>query len=242
MVFERVFFKYYFFISCVAYCFADLTSITFNVDHKNYSLFAFFSTLALYNIVHEFKENKYNLPRIILIVVGTLLSLHFLAFFSLNQLFVLAIASVVSLLYELPQAFKFKGLRYIGYLKILSISFSWFIIVVYIPYQDNASQGVNYDLLYFGIWIFLWCYAFDIRDRITDLGKIKTLASLLSPLQSILIISMLCIGGFLLSPSPLFSIMMIVVSLANILSFRIDNKYFSLVVVDGFPILWLLLI
>ncbi|MDA8594962.1 hypothetical protein N9L20_00625 [Flavobacteriaceae bacterium] len=182
------------------------------------------------------------MPRIILIVVGTLLSLHFLQFFNLNQLFFLGIASVVSLLYEFPQTFQFRGLRYVGYLKILSISLSWFIIVVFIPYQDDISQGDIYDLFYFGIWIFLWCYAFDIRDRITDLGKIKTLASLLSPRQSMVMIFALCIVGLFLSASVLFSFMMILVFLVNNISFKIDNKYFSLVIIDGLPILWLLLI
>jgi len=242
VVFERVFFKYYFYISCVAFCFAELASVYFKVNHKYYSLFAFFSTLALYNIVHMFKENRKNLIRIILIVVGMLICLHFLKFFSLKQLFFLGIASVVSLLYELPQKAVFKGFRYVGYLKIISISLSWFIVVILIPFQDVTAQGDIYDLIYFGIWIFLWCYAFDIRDRITDIGKIKTLASLLSPMESILMISMFCAVGCFLSTTPLSVLMMLLVFFANILSFKIDNKYFSLVIIDGIPLIWLMLI
>jgi hypothetical protein len=96
--------------------------------------------------------------------------------------------------------------------------------------------------------MFLWCLAFDIRDRKSDVGKIVTIPTEISNMSlkilvvivfSIALVLRLYLGGSFLKTDVIMTFLILIV---NLISFGRTEKLFYLGLVDGLPILWMVLI
>jgi hypothetical protein len=150
--------------------------------------------------------------------------------------------------YQLPSPSSFRGLRYLKGLKIVLISLSWFVTVYLIPFVSSDLKEDSLYLLFGYLWIFLWCLAFDIRDRKSDVGKIVTLANFLDEkslkiliivLFSLALVLRVSLGGQFLE---IDIFMTCLVFFVNWIAFHRKERLFYLALVDGLPILWLLLL
>lgn len=241
---KSILFRYYFYIAFVAYSLCFLACSYLQIANSVYAYFAFFSTLSVYNLIHVFSSNQLNWKRITLVVVSSLFCLQIFLQFSFDQIALSLVVAFFSILYELPQAVSSRGFRYLPYTKLVNISFCWWSVCLVLP-QLEPSLSIHWNYtVFFWCWIVLWCFAFDIRDRESDREKIKTLASVLNKTQVIALLFTLClIAAWFLYASECNGVLpwsfLLLVFYMNILSYKIENKYFSLVVIDGLPIIWL---
>ncbi len=239
---------YYVYISLISFVFLVQIQLRFSALNWNQLIFAFFSTLGLYNLIYIFKTNVYRVPRLILLVVSGCICLH--NFLHLSQQVQTLLIPLVFFggFYQLPPSSSFRGLRYLKGLKIILISLSWFSMIYLMTYISNDQKVDLLYLLFAYLWIFLWCLAFDVRDRKSDLGEIITLATFLDMrslkiLIFVVFIFALCmrfyLGGKFLGVDVFMTCLVFIV---NWIAFQRKEKLFYLAIVDGLPILWLLLL
>ena len=158
-----------------------------------YGLFAFFSTMAVYNGQRLFKADqlkktpwlqwvKRNERGLFLLVVffsiaslGVLVSIQR---FDLMSFVLLGVAGLISALYVIKIAG--KNMREIPYIKIHLIAISWSLILIVFP---ALNEGADTHLLWMGIAHY--CYVlgitipFDVRDLKYDLPSQKTIPQII---------------------------------------------------------------
>ncbi len=245
---SRLLWGYYVYISLISFVFLVQIQLRFSVLNWNQLIFAFFSTLGLYNLIYIFKTNIYRAPRLTLLVVSACICLH--NFLHLSQQVQTLLIPLVFFggFYQLPRPSSFRGLRYLKGLKIVLISLSWFAMVYLMPAVSGDLKEDSLYLLFGYLWIFLWCLAFDIRDRKADIGKIVTLATFLDERSlkilvivvfSFALVLRVSLGGQFLG---IDIFMTCLVFFINWIAFQRKERLFYLALVDGLPILWLLLL
>lgn len=155
----------------------------------NYGLFAFFSTLAVYNGQRLFKSEqriqspwlswvkKHRNPLTIIVVlssVASLLTLFSVLNFNWFTILILIVSGVVSGLYVIR--IKGKNMREIPYLKIHLIAFAWTMIIIVFPI---INEGIDASAIYVGFAHYLFFLGvtipFDIRDLKYDKSDHKTI-------------------------------------------------------------------
>lgn len=158
-----------------------------------YGMFAFLSTMAVYNGQRLFKSNqkkktpwlqwvkrneKYLFLLVVLFSLAAFLILILIQNLEVSSMFVLAGSGVISLFYVIKIAG--RNMREIPYVKIHLISISWVMILIVFP---AINEGIDNSL----IWIAIahYCYVlgvtipFDIRDLKYDLSTQKTIPQVL---------------------------------------------------------------
>ncbi len=244
---SRLLWGYYVYISLISFVFLVQIQLRISVLNWNQLIFTFFSTLGLYNLIYIFKTNIYRVPRLFLLVVCFSICLHNFCHLSKEVQTLLIPLVFLGGFYQLPPWSTFRGLRYLKGLKIVLISLSWFSMIYLMPFISRGLK-VDFSYLIFGyLWIFLWCLAFDIRDRKSDVGKIVTLATFLDERSlkililvvfSIALILRLYLGGKYLEVDVFMTCLLFSI---NWIAFHRRERFFYLALVDGLPILWLIL-
>lgn len=180
----------------------------------NYGLFAFFSTLAVYNGQRLFKSEQLNptpwlswvkkneKPLILLVVlssIAAMISVVTVLKFNLFTLSILAVSGVISALYVV----KVRGInmREIPYLKIHLIAIAWTLILIVFPI---VNESINVSSVYYGFAHYLFILGvtipFDIRDLKYDSVDHRTIPQVIGvkPARGIAILSIVSFAFLLL--------------------------------------------
>lgn len=175
-----------------------------------YGLFAFFSTLAVYNGQRLFKAEKskhtpwllwvkrHEKKLFLLIVVCSLVSivlLFLLQQFNLYALLTLGITGLISVFYVIKLGK--RNLREIPYIKIHLIAVTWTIILVLFPLLNEGSKefGIGLVLSHY-LYVIAVTIPFDIRDIKYDLPSQKTIPQVLGILKAKFLSILLLIAFF----------------------------------------------
>ncbi len=176
-----------------------------------YGVFAFFSTMAVYNGQRLFKSEQPNqtpwldwvkrYQRLLFLVVifcsiASLVSLLSILNWNIKTLFLLAVSGAISALYVI----KIKGInmREIPYLKIHLIGISWSLILIVFPIlnEDLNEPYAIYGLAYY-LYVVAVTIPFDIRDLKHDKVEHKTIPQVLGVIKSKWIATLM-LGAFVL--------------------------------------------
>ncbi len=183
-----------FFISfcAVALCFQTYLLLGISPDFYVYGL-VFFATLSSYNFYWlisnyhfgnnnkevriYFTERFSNMFVLLLAGLGMIVCLYLLpAVFSVTL-----IAVLLTIIYSIPlwPAKKLAFTRKAGFLKTVLLAFTWTLVTVIIPVQQNGMVNITALGLLFTVrflFMFMLCVIFDSRDIYVD--KIRSLSSL----------------------------------------------------------------
>lgn len=185
------------------------TQIIFDCLHFPTVLFAFSSTLLIYNFQRIYKNKTRNANQqlskwmeknkifILLITSISAIITFYLAFsLRLESMILLGLPFLISVFYVvrfIKRKKKSLSLRELPYLKIFLISFIWSIVAVPFPLVESSPDWsfLNQQFFIFFIEKFLFVLAitipFDIRDLEFDPLELKTLPQVLGVQKSIFI-------------------------------------------------------
>lgn len=208
-----------------------------------YLVFVFIAVLIAYNYQYV---NKFSIPATLSFLISIIL-LPLVVYYALNNLpasekiipFNFLCCCIVycllcTLLYK-------KFLRNIPYLKALVIASCWTFICAVIPYllfykSVNLSVFIEVFLLVFSISVL-----FDIKHMNYDIGKIKTIATLLgkknSKLFCVLLLSVSGYLGYIYSPTSQIILFYVIAAITVIISEKLKNIYLYQLTFDGLLIL-----
>lgn len=164
-------------------------------------VFAFFSTVCIYNYQRVIKLNKpsYVIPGrntwlvknrgwiLLWTIIGAIASLVCLLFLNLSDILILALPGLISVVYVL-NFFKLKkrrvALRDLPFVKIYAITFTWVVLTVLLPYSHHGMEetellAVAWLCLERFLFILAITIPFDVRDLKYDDVSQKTLPQLL---------------------------------------------------------------
>lgn len=176
-----------------------------------YGLYAFFSTLCVYNLQRLFKITRYKRTpwllwvhryRVYIYVLvagsfaGAALCLLSLLKFQWAALLCIVLAGLISVFYVV----KVKGkinLRDIPYLKIHLIAFTWVLVLILFPLMNEhaTSHGYSYAIAHYA-YVLAITIPFDIRDLKYDEAEKKTIPQVLG-VQGAKILSVVLLAMFL---------------------------------------------
>lgn len=173
-----------------------------------YGLFAFFSTLAVYNGQRLFKadhlhqtpwlawvhRNKKILFGLVVVsAIGAGIVFSAINKLEWSSLILIGIASLISVFYVVK--FRGKNMREIPYLKIHLIALTWTIVLIVFPV---LNEGINISIVRVGIAHYLYVLAitipFDIRDLKHDSPAQKTIPQILGITNSRILALMLLVA------------------------------------------------
>ncbi len=223
-------------------------------------LFVFFSTVFSYNLIRFFsnvgnelsfsKLFEYNKKSLLFLSLISFAGMLFILFqHGLENIQLLLLMGVVTMLYGLPIDKHNSKLRNVKYVKIFLIAFVYAIITVVWPLQNYAieigSGKLVYTLQRF-LFILLLTLPFDIRDLVFDSNSLQTLPQLLGVRKTkyfgLLLFLLISVLEFCKSVYDLpFVFISFLALILLILSSDKQSKYYASFWVEGIPILWLVL-
>ena len=228
---------------------------------NKYVFFVFFSTIFAYHFILTIavnnKSDLINLVRkqSLLYRLITFISVLGIFYFGLKlgvtKLLIIVIPSVITFFYAIP-LLKYKGqwvsLRNIPRLKNISIAFSWAVMTVLFPLQEQLS---SLDVWLIFVQRFFLILAliipFDIRDIDDDKTSLQTLPQTLGISKAkqigFLYLFLFFFIGFFKTNNNLSSIMndfllLIIVFFLIVKSTKNQPKYYSSFWVESIPIIW----
>jgi len=250
-------------------CLTYITILNFDLEgDKNLLFFTFFASITGYNFVKYFGMAKFHhrsltrrLKHIQIFSFFSFLALVYFVFqLSEKTLLYLGGLAVVTFFYAIPFLPKRmfidggKNLRAIGGLKIYVIAFVWVATTVIIPII-NANQDVDHDVLLTAFQRFLYVIIailpFEIRDIQYDSLKLSTIPQRIGVKRTKLIGALLLIPFFFIEFFKddmmdhnviVIFVVAIMTLIALLFSKATQSEYYSSFVVEGIPMIWLVLI
>lgn len=254
-------------LAVVSLAWITLIEFDMNVD-ENVLFFIFFASIIGYNFIKYFGVAKlhyrsltYWLKYILVFsFFCAILTCYFAFQLSYNSLLYVIGFGIITLLYAIPYFPKkmFLGmthsLRSISGLKIYVISLVWSGVTVFLPLVNN-DYIIGTDVIITGtqrfIYIIVLMLPFEIRDLRYDSLKLSTIPQKIGVKQTKVLGVLLLIVFFFLEffkdetdITWLVALMLIVVLTLFLLVYsKIEQgKYYSSFVVEGLPIIWLLIL
>jgi len=246
-----------------------ITVIEFGLSlNKDLLFFTFFATITGYNFVKYFGLAKFHHRRLAnwlkYIQIFSFFSFLGLCYFTFElekeTLIYLIGLGIITFLYAIPLLPKkyfldtSKNLRAISGLKIYIIAFVWSMATVIIPVV-NADVAIDNDvivtLLQRFLFVVVLTFPFEIRDMQFDNLKLGTIPQRIGVKQTKIIGAVLliifCLLEFLkdeMSQVQTFSTIVIsTLMIVFLIASEVKQpKYYSSFLVEGVPIIWLLLI
>ena len=246
-----------------------ITALDFDVSiNKNLLFFTFFATITGYNFVKYFGLAKFHhrplanwLKYIQIFSLFAFLGLcYFTTKLDIKTLIYLIGLGVVTFLYAIPLLPRkyfldaSKNLRAVSGLKIYIIAFVWSITTVIIP-LINAETTINNDIIIALFQRFFFVVVltlpFEIRDMQFDNLKLGTIPQRIGVKQTkvigIALLILFCLAEFFKDEITQIQIVITIVISVLMAVFLIasevkQSKYYSSFWVEGFPIIWLILI
>ena len=223
-------------------------------------LFVFTATFCAYNFIkfYEFYPSKnrpfnnFNLFSLTLSIIFSLIFLfNFFSYPFFKQIIVL-VCSLITFAYTIP-IYKKYTLRTKPIIKIISISISWSILVVFVPFYEvfDFHYLIYYSVIIFLITVILMI-PFEIRDAKSDENYTKNSINVygLKVIKKIGYFILFLILAFVIifeklnnnftSQTPLILTLILTAILIR-KSTEKQFKYFSSLVVESVPIYWLFL-
>lgn len=247
-VLKKLLFGYYIFISVVAYSFVELLAVLYNYELRTFSILSGLLVFSSYNFIAFLSGSQKKFTNLLVSILSCAFAIVLFKTIISENLGWFLILGILSLVYETPMEWRryFKGIRYIPFFKLITISLSWWLMIFYLPMQ-SVPFDQSMDAWFWFLWIFLWCLAFDIRDRRVDQGKIRTLANSFEDSVIKIVIIILMSLLFILNPFSLYEYNGIALSILFLVffswtAFYLRSKYWSLILYDGLPFYWLIFI
>ena len=223
-------------------------------------LFVFTATFCAYNFIkfYEFylsknrPFNNFNLFSITLSIIFFLIFLFYFFSYPFFKQIIVLICSLITFAYTIP-IYKKYTLRTKPIIKILSISISWSILVVFVPFYEvfDFHYLIYYSIIIFLITVILMI-PFEIRDAKSDENYTKNSINVygLQVVKKIGYFILFLILAFVIifekldnnftSQTPLILTLILTAILIR-KSTEKQSKYFSSLVVESVPIYWLFL-
>jgi len=248
-------------VALASFSLTKLTLLRIGISDNITPLFVFFSTLLSYNFIRFYRLNtikswynnwvKENLNSLIAVSLFSLIALLFLIFqIRLKALFVLFPFSLFTFLYVFP--IKKISLREKPGIKLLLIAISWAGITVFFPLVQNYMQLRFVDYLVFiqrFFLVFALTIPFDIRDLPYDNKEMRTIPQMFgvktAKLLALFAITLFILLDFIINSTNQIKIIDFIIGLLTaylVLNMDIKkSKYYTSFVLEGIPILWLIL-
>ena len=223
-------------------------------------LFVFTATFCAYNFIkfYEFyltknrPFNNFNLFSFTLSIIFFLIFLFYFFSYPFFKQIIVLICSLITFAYTIP-IYKKYTLRTKPIIKIISISISWSILVVFVPFYEvfDFQYIIYYSVIIFLITVILMI-PFEIRDAKSDENYTKNSINVygLQVIKKIGYFILFLILAFVIifekldnnftSQTPLILTLIITAILIK-KSTEKQFKYFSSLVVESVPIYWLFL-
>ena len=223
-------------------------------------LFVFTATFCAYNFIkfYEFylsknrPFNNFNLFSITLSIIFFLIFLFYFFSYPFFKQIIVLICSLITFAYTIP-IYKKYTLRTKPIIKIISISISWSILVVFVPFYEvfDFHYLIYYSVIIFLITVILMI-PFEIRDAKSDENYTKNSINVygLQVIKKIGYFILFLILAFVIifeklnnnftSQTPLILTLILTAILIR-KSTEKQFKYFSSLVVESVPIYWLFL-
>jgi len=227
--------------------------------------FTFFSTLFAYNFIKYFEYIYANYDSISIklkfIAYASIFSLFFSLFFlfklALNEVLLIALISIITLLYAVPFfLFSDTNLRSVRGLKIYVVALVWTMTIVLLPFEFYMELGLLFLIINFiqiFIYVLIAIVPFEIRDINIDNKRLSTIPQKIGIKNTKILGVLLCLLFLLIEllKQKYFSwyylgFDFIVISL--LMMFLIINsknpqsKFYSSFWVEGVPILWIVIL
>lgn len=227
--------------------------------------FTFFSTLFAYNFIKYFEYIYANYDSISIklkfIAYTSIFSLFFSLFFlfklALNEVLLIALISIITLLYAVPFfLFSDTNLRSVRGLKIYVVALVWTMTIVLLPFEFYTELGLLFLIINFiqiFIYVLIAIVPFEIRDINIDNKRLSTIPQKIGIKNTKILGALLCLLFLLIEllKQKYFSwyylgFDFIVISL--LMMFLIINsknpqsKFYSSFWVEGVPILWIVIL
>ena len=227
--------------------------------------FTFFSTLFAYNFIKYFEYIYGNYDSISVklkfIAYTSIFSLFFSLFFlfklALNEVLLIALISIITLLYAVPFfLFSDTNLRSVRGLKIYVVALVWTMTVVLLPFEFYTELSLLFLIINFiqiFIYVLIAIVPFEIRDINIDNKRLSTIPQKIGIKNTKILGVLLCLLFLLIEllKQKYFSwyylgFDFIVISL--LMMFLIINsknpqsKFYSSFWVEGVPILWIVIL
>ena len=227
--------------------------------------FTFFSTLFAYNFIKYFEYIYGNYDSISVklkfIAYTSIFSLFFSLFFlfklALNEVLLIALISIITLLYAVPFfLFSDTNLRSVRGLKIYVVALVWTMTIVLLPFEFYTELGLLFLIINFiqiFIYVLIAIVPFEIRDINIDNKRLSTIPQKIGIKNTKILGVLLCLLFLLIEllKQKYFSwyylgFDFIVISL--LMMFLIINsknpqsKFYSSFWVEGVPILWIVIL
>ena len=227
--------------------------------------FTFFSTLFAYNFIKYFEYIYGNYDSISVklkfIAYTSIFSLFFSLFFlfklALNEVLLIALISIITLLYAVPFfLFSDTNLRSVRGLKIYVVALVWTMTIVLLPFEFYMELGLLFLIINFiqiFIYVLIAIVPFEIRDINIDNKRLSTIPQKIGIKNTKILGVLLCLLFLLIEllKQKYFSwyylgFDFIVISL--LMMFLIINsknpqsKFYSSFWVEGVPILWIVIL
>ena len=193
-----------------------LSQMLLGSQNWKYAAFTFFATLGFYSYsrfyqgatlsTNESKVTRWQSGKskilIAVIFICTALSSYISFSFSLNVLFILGFAAVISLVYPLPYILgRWQGIRHIAGLKLFIIALIWTLVTFVVPAIQSEVVWDQQTFLLAAQRFFIITaitIPFDVRDKEIDHPDIKTLPMVVGS-RTALMVGVFCIFGVELS-------------------------------------------
>ena len=227
--------------------------------------FTFFSTLFAYNFIKYFEYIYGNYDSISIklkfIAYTSIFSLFFSLFFlfklALNEVLLIALISIITLLYAVPFfLFSDTNLRSVRGLKIYVVALVWTMTIVLLPFEFYMELELLFLIINFiqiFIYVLIAIVPFEIRDINIDNKRLSTIPQKIGIKSTKILGVLLCLLFLLIEllKQKYFSwyylgFDFIVISL--LMMFLIINsknpqsKFYSSFWVEGVPILWIVIL
>jgi hypothetical protein len=233
----------------------------------NYDIlcFTFFSTLFAYNFIKYFEyiyENYSSISiKLKLIICTSIFSLFFSLFFlfklALNEILLIALISIITLLYAVPFfLFSDTNLRSVRGLKIYVVALVWTMTVVLLPFEFYMELGLLFLIINFiqiFIYVLIAIVPFEIRDINIDNRRLSTIPQKIGIKNTKILGVILCLPFVLIEllKQKYFSwyylgfdfiIIALLMVFLIISSKNPQSKFYSSFWVEGVPILWIVIL
>ncbi len=244
-------------LAIIAFLYLTTEFLNISLD-KNLLYFIFFGTIPAYNMIKYGKEGEKYLFRKnanqrsvqLASFLALLIALYFGTFISFTTWKAVFVLGILAAFYALPVFPKKKNLRNLGILKIIIVSLVWSGTTVLLPVLEaykELSWDVWIELLQRFFIILVLMIPFEIRDLNYDPGELHTIPQRIGTRNTRIVgifLCLLCFFTTFLKDDPstieILNKTFISLSLAALMIFlpKEQSKYFSAFWVEGFPILW----
>lgn len=267
MQWQKHFFRFYvkasIHVALAVIAFLYLTTQFLNISlDKNLLYFIFFGTIPAYNMIkygvegekYLFRKNASQRSVQLVSFLALLIALYFGTFISFTTWKAVFVLGILAASYALPVFPKRRNLRNLGILKIIIVSLVWSGTTVLLPVLEvfkEISWDVWIELLQRFLIILVLMIPFEIRDLNYDPRELHTIPQRIGIRNTRIVGILLCLLCFFitflkndLSTIEILNKTLISLSLVALMIFmpKEQFKYFSSFWVEGFPILWGLLL